>query len=241
MPFSITGLTYPALPSTDGINRAADRISSGQQINFRNDAAEAAISGRLDTALGETTVAIRNATNQISALQKGDQTLAQISSQIERIGAFAIQAGNGALTDGDREIIETQSLSLIEAASSTLQNATFNGNPLFENNGVDIEKLQIKLDELSASPLDQKTLSSLQEDISLVRAELGAEQNTIASEIESLEENRLITSSRRSDLADTDLVEEFTNLLREELQLAASIKVFNHRRLTEESIIDLLT
>ena len=242
MPFSIAGPSYPALASLDGINRASDRFSSGQRIDFRNNAADAAIAGRLDTAIGESTVLIRNATIQISATQKGEQTLRQINSQIERIAALAVQAGNGTLSESDRQILGSQSSDLINQASSTLRNATFNGNPLFETTGIDVEKLQIKLDLLldSGNPLDQKSIADIREGISSARAELGAEQNTVISQIESLENDRLIASNRRSDLSDTDFVEEFVNLLKEELQLKASIKVFNHRRLVAESIINLL-
>jgi len=243
MPFSIAGPAYPALASLDGINRAADRISSGQKIDYQNNAAEAAVSGRLDSVIGETTISIRNATNQISALQKGDQTLGQISSQIERIQELAVQSGNGALAESDREIIEKQSQSLIEQASRDLADARFNGSPLFETAGLEIADLQNKLSDLSRSgdPSDQTSLKAISEDITSLRAEIGADQNVEASRIESLENERLITSNRQSRLSDTDLAEELTNLLQQELGFKAGVEVFNHRRLAEESIINLLT
>ena len=70
MPFSIAGPSGPALPSLDGINKATDSISSGQQVNDKNNAMETAIVGRLDSAIGESTVSIRNAISQISSLQR---------------------------------------------------------------------------------------------------------------------------------------------------------------------------
>jgi len=243
MPFSIAGPSYPALPSLDGINRAADRISSGERINFQNNAAEAAIAGRHDTAIGEATIGIRNATSQISSLQTADQNLARASELIGRAQAFSVQAGNGALSDSDRDIIESQSQALITEAAETLKNATFNGNPLFGESGIDIERLQEKLDTIrdSGASLDSESLASVQESISQERAEVGARQNVVISQVDQLEQELIASRSSRSALADTDYAEEMANLLKEELIFKASVKVFNHRRIAEESIINLLT
>jgi len=66
--FLIAGPASPALPSLDGINRATDRISSGLRIDYQQNAAEAAITGRFDTAVGETTIEFRNALNQAAVI-----------------------------------------------------------------------------------------------------------------------------------------------------------------------------
>jgi flagellin len=228
----------------DGINRAADRISSGERIDYQNNAAEAAIAGRQDTAAGEATIGIRNATSQISSLQTADQNLARASELIERAQAFSVQAGNGALSDSDRDIIESQSQALVNEAAGTLENATFNGNRLFgEGSGIDIEGLQEKLDIIreSGASLDPEALASVQESISLERADVGARQNAVVSKEEQLDRELIASKSSRSALADTDYAKEMTDLIKEELIFKASVEVFNHRRLAEESIINLLT
>ncbi|MCB1647190.1 MAG: hypothetical protein KDI36_17140, partial [Pseudomonadales bacterium] len=132
MPFSIAGPASPALPSLDGINRIAQRISSGTSVEFRDNAAEAAIAGRLDTVQGERTVSVRNITDQISAAQKADDTLGYVSSLVERIQSYEVQLGNGALNQNDRSVIEDQIASDRRSARDAIQNASFNGNPLFE-------------------------------------------------------------------------------------------------------------
>lgn len=243
MPFSIAGPSFPALPSMEGINRAADRISNGQRVDFQNNAAEAAISGRFDTVIGEATVSIRNATNQISSLQKADQSLGHASALIQQAQSLSVHAGNGALSDSDLDVIEKQSQTLVEEAISTLDQASFNGNPLFGNTGIDIERLQQKLQSLrdAGKPLDQETLSDVQDEISTHRASVGAEQNAITSRIETLESELIAARGSRSSITDTDYAEEFVNLLKEEILFKANVAVFNHRRLAEQSIIDLLT
>ena len=243
MPFSIAGPSYASLPSLDGINKASDSISSGQRNDYLKNSAEAAISGRLDTAIGEETISIRNATNQISALQKADQSLGQASELIERVQALSVQSGNGALSTSDQEVIANQSQTNLNEAVDLLTDASFNGNSLFDTAGIDIESLQAKLTELrdTGAPLDQDALNDIQDSINVVRAEVGAEQNATISEVEALQEDIIINSNTRSELTDTDFAEEFTNLLKEELLFKANVEVFNHRQLAEQSIVNLLT
>lgn len=251
MPFSIAGPSGPALPSLDGINKATDSISSGQRVNYENNAAEAAITGRLDTAVGESTISIRNATNQISSLQKADQTLGQATELVERIQALSVQAGNGALSESDLDIIDKQQQGLIEDTSKLLNDAKFNGQALFAESqlseaelaesGIDIESLKAKLDSIRASGITDESLDDIQSEISLARSEIGAEQNALSSRISSLEGELQSNQESRSSISDTDFASEFAKLIQEEILFKANVKVFNHRLLAEESLINLLT
>jgi len=241
MPFSIAGPSGPALPSLDGINKASDSISSGQRANYQNNAAEAAITGRLDTALGESTIAIRNATNQISSLQKADQTLGQATELVERIQALRVQEGNGALSKSDRDIINRQQQSLIEDTTNLLDDASFNGQALFSESGINIESLKAKLDSIRNSGVTDESLESIQAEISNARSETGAEQNALRSSIDSLEGELQSTQESRSSLSDADIASEFANLIQQEILFEANVKVFNHRLLAEESLLNLLT
>tara|TARA_R110002073_G_scaffold5076_6_gene32055 strand:- start:836 stop:1597 length:762 start_codon:yes stop_codon:yes gene_type:complete len=253
MPFSIAGPASPALPSLDGINRATDRISSGLRIDYQQNAAEAAITGRFDAAAGENTVSIRNAINQTSALQKADQTLGQGTETIERIQALTVQAGNGALNSADRLAIDEESKGLLDQFAEDLARANFNGNSLFTNNGsgsaglrnegIDIEALSARLDILrqSKDSINGDQLEELQAEVSLLRANIGAELNGIESRVEQLATTGLSIESSRSRLSDADLATEMVNLIQEQIQFEASVKVFDHQRLAEESILNLLS
>ncbi|MBL4681959.1 MAG: hypothetical protein JKY88_14705 [Pseudomonadales bacterium] len=241
MPFSIAGPSGPALPSLDGINKASDSISSGQRANYQNNAAEAAITGRLDTALGESTIVIRNATNQISSLQKADQTLGQATELVERIQALRVQEGSGALSKSDKDIINRQQQSLIKDTTNLLDDANFNDQALFSESGINIESLKAKLDSLRSSGVTNESLDNIQAEISNARSEIGAEQNVLSSSIGSLEGELQSTKESRSSLSDTDFANEFANLIQQEILFEANVKVFNHRLLAEESLLNLLT
>jgi flagellin len=243
MPFSIAGPSGPALPSLDGINKATDSISSGQQASFKNNAAEAAIAGRLDSAIGESTVSIRNAINQISSLQKADQSLGQASELVERIQALGVQSNNGTLSLADRNIVNKASLSLVDDASAILKNTEFNGMPLFSDSGIDIENLKSKLESIrrSGAPISHDSLSEIENAVSTARAEIGAEQNAITSKIDQVSHEKNIQQSRQIDIIDADLASQFAELIRQELQLEANVNVFNHRIRAEESLVSLLS
>lgn len=243
MPFSIAGPASPALPSLDGINRATDRISSGLRIDYQQNAAEAAITGRFDTAAGENTISIRNAINQTSALQKADQTLGQGTAIVERIQALAVQSKNGTLNSDDQALITEESKGLLDQFADDIAHANFNGNQLFGGDGIDIEALAIKLDSLrqNMSAITSDQLEELQTEISGLRADIGAEQNTIVSQVDQLSSGSLSIESSRSRLSDTDLATEMANLIQAQIQFEASVKVFDHQRLAEESILSLLS
>ncbi|MFT5562739.1 MAG: flagellin-like hook-associated protein FlgL [Candidatus Azotimanducaceae bacterium] len=245
MPFSIAGPASPALPSLDGINRATDRISSGLRIDYQQNAAEAAITGRLDSAVGETTVEFRNALNQVSALQKADQTLGRNQELVERIQALSVQSGNGALSNDDQALIGEEIQGLLDQFADELQSANFNGNQLFGGAGIDIDALQMKLDSLrlntndvSSNPL--QALQELQSEVTELRATIGSDLNAIDGSIERLSASSLTIEGSRSRLSDVDIAIEVANLIQEQINFEASVKVFNHQRLAEESILNLL-
>jgi flagellin len=233
MPFSIAGPSSPAIPSLDGINRVAQRISSGISVDFRSNAAEAAIAGRIDSSLGETTVSIKNITDQVSSLQKADDTLGYVSDLVERAQAFEVQANNGALNDSDRDIIQRSQTDLLQEAQDVLQSATFNGQPLFTDQAS--TSLQDRLTQPDAD------LTEISDDVNSQRADLGAQQNGLASQTDQLLDRQVIDSGRLSSIQDTDFAEEIANLIKEELQFKASVAVFDRQRVAEEAVLGLLT
>ena len=249
MPFSIAGPASPALPSLDGINRATDRISSGLRIDYQQNAAEAAITGRFDAAVGESTIEIRNALNQVSALQKADHSLGQNQELIDRIQALSVQSGNGALSTDEKTLIGEEIQGLLDQFADELADANFNGNQLFDGDGIDTEALQLKLDSLrqnnrnnSSQPLHElRSLQELQSEASVLRTSIGSDISTINSHIEQLSSSSLALESRRSQLSDVDLAIEVANLIQQHINFEASVKVFNHQRLAEESIFNLLS
>ncbi|MFT4632387.1 MAG: flagellin [Candidatus Pseudothioglobus sp.] len=233
MPFSIAGPSSPAIPSLDGINRVAQRISSGISVDFRSNAAESAIAGRIDSSLGETTVSIKNITDQVSSLQKADDTLGYVSNLLERAQALEVKANSGALSDTDRDIIQRSQTNLLQEAQSTLENARFNEQPLFTDQAGSAVQ-----DKLAQS---NPNFSEIRDDLTSQRADIGAKQNGLASQANQLLDQQIIASGQLSQIQDTDFAEEIANLIKEELQFKASVMVFDRQRVAEEAVLGLLT
>jgi flagellin len=202
-------------------------------VDFRSNAAEAAIAGRIDSSLGETTVSIRNVTDQVSSLQKADDTLGYVSNLVERAQAFEVQANNGALNDSDRDIIQRSQTDLLQEAQSVLQSTSFNGQPLFTDQAS--TSLQDRLTQPDAD------LTEISDDVNSQRADLGAQQNGLTFQADQLLDRQVIDSSRLSSIQDTDFAEEIANLIKEELQFKASVAVFDRQRVAEEAVLGLLT
>ncbi len=241
MPFSIAGPASPALPSLDGINRATERISSGIRTDFQDQAAEAAIAGRLDTQIGESTIGIRNAISQSSALQQADQTLGQGKDLSERIQELAVQSNSSVLSDSDQSAIQQEAEGLINDLDRLIEQAQFNGEPLFGDNTVNVENLQDQIRQLSdGDSIDQDALSELQEELTGLQADVGAQLNGIERGINQQLDAQINLESSRSDLADTDFATEIAELIKEQFLFEASVKAFDHQRVAEESIIQLL-
>lgn len=236
MPFSIAGPASPAIPSLDGINRVAQRISSGISVEPRDNAAESAISGRLDSSIGESTVNIRNITDQISSLQRADDTLGYVSDLVERAQALDIQGNNGALSEADRATIQTSRTELLQEAVSNLDSANFNGQPLFANQAGNNLRDSLEQAISSGAPLND-----VQDQVNTLRAENGASQAGLSGQVDQLALQREVDSGRNSRISDTDLAVEMANLIREELQFKASVEVFRRDTIAKDTVLGLLS
>ncbi|MFT6117849.1 MAG: flagellin [Candidatus Azotimanducaceae bacterium] len=202
-------------------------------MDFRSNAAESAIAGRIDSSLGETTVSIKNITDQVSSLQKADDTLGYVSNLLERAQALEVKANSGALSDTDRDIIQRSQTNLLQEAQSTLENARFNEQPLFTDQAGSAVQ-----DKLAQS---NPNFSEIRDDLTSQRADIGAKQNGLASQANQLLDQQIIASGQLSQIQDTDFAEEIANLIKEELQFKASVMVFDRQRVAEEAVLGLLT
>jgi flagellin len=202
-------------------------------VDFRSNAAESAIAGRIDSSLGETTVSIKNITDQVSSLQKADDTLGYVSNLLERAQALEVKANSGALSDTDRDIIQRSQTNLLQEAQSTLENARFNEQPLFTDQAGSAVQ-----DKLAQS---NPNFSEIRDDLTSQRADIGAKQNGLASQANQLLDQQIIASGQLSQIQDTDFAEEIANLIKEELQFKASVMVFDRQRVAEEAVLGLLT
>ena len=82
--------------STNGLNDAIERMTTGFKLNHAKDnAANYSISTSLTTKLGAYTIAEENAMMGLDMVQTASDSLSLISDKLSRMRALAIQAQNG--------------------------------------------------------------------------------------------------------------------------------------------------
>lgn len=109
-------------------NNSYEKISSGMQINKASDnAAGLSISEKMRAQIRGLSQAVRNIEDGISFVQVADQGLGQINDPaLQRMRELIIQAGNGALTDDDRQMIQNELEQLKSNIDDIAHNTHFN-------------------------------------------------------------------------------------------------------------------
>jgi flagellin len=99
-----------AMMKVDRSSKASmERLSTGLRINSaKDDAAGLAISNRMTAQIRGFAVAIRNSNDGISMAQTAEGALGQVGDMLQRMRELAVQAGNGAMSDADRQSLQLE-------------------------------------------------------------------------------------------------------------------------------------
>jgi len=170
-------------------------------------------------------------------------------------------AGNGALTDSDRVALQEEVSQLQTQISETFENATFAGKPLFDGEQVSFQVGPDANTTQSVTPsdggiasviagIDISTQAGAQaaidisdqaaEEINAQRAELGAFQNTLASTIKGLGNQRENIAASQSRIEDTDYAKSVSDQVANDILSQASVALRGQANRSAESILGLL-
>lgn len=131
------------LLSSNELDRATARLSSGKRINSAaDDAAGLAISNRMTSQVRGLEQAIRNANDGVSLIQVAEGALSETSNMLQRIRELSIQASNGIYSNGDRATLNAEVKQLLSQVDLIAQNTEFNGKPLLNGQSRQVD-LQI--------------------------------------------------------------------------------------------------
>lgn len=124
--------------SGSALDRASERLSSGQRINSaKDDAAGLAISNRMTSQVRGLDQAIRNANDGVSLVQTAEGALQEVTNILQRMRELSVQSANGIYNETDRNTLnaEVKQLKLeLDRISST---TSFNGQPLLDGTMAD--------------------------------------------------------------------------------------------------------
>jgi flagellin len=208
-----------------------EKLASGKKINSAADGAAAQqIIDRLTTQVEGNRQSISNAYDGISLAQVAESGLSGINNDVNRIRELSVQAGNGILSDGDRQAIQAEVTQLQENISQTIEQTDFAGKQLLTSDGnIDFQvganagqKIAVGTQDVAAGLSDilnvdlstaagaEDALAAADEASAFVgeaQAELGATQNGLESAARNLSQSDVNLSAARSRIQDTDFAQ----------------------------------
>jgi len=221
-------------------NKTLSALSSGDNlIQSANDAASLAISEKLLALVSGSGQAIQNSNESIGMIQIADGALAGIEDNLQRVNELTLQAANGTLSSGDREIIQQEIDALLESSDGIASSTNYNGINLLDGtggsnsdgtfitqSGPDVGNTQsFQVGDMRTNSLvgsidvttdagRQAAFSSIDdamESLSGTRAELGASQNALMSSIRNTSLSQINAASAASQMRDVDFALESAN------------------------------
>ena len=254
--------------SSDNLNTAFERLSSGFRINSAaDDAAGLQISDRMTTQIQGLNQAVRNANDGISLAQTIEGALEETTSALQRIRVLAIQSQNGVNSDADRLALQKEVEALKSEMTRVAQVSEFNGVNVLDgtfdanflvgaNAGQSINVNMVKTNGFGFSGLfgtfnlsvgtEADAAASLVEidnalsTINGSRADLGAVQNRFESTIRNLSNISENITSARSRIRDTDFAAETAELTRSQIIQQASTAILSQANQRPQAALSLL-
>ena len=204
-----------------------EKLASGKKINGAADGAAAQqIIDRLTSQIEGNRQAISNVYDGISLTQIAEGGLEGISNDTSRIRELTLQAGNGILSDVDRQAIQEEITQLQGNISQTIEQTTFAGQPLLSNDGnISLQAgadagqyIGITTNDVAGNLSGLLSIDITSGDIASAldatdaaidaiggyRAEFGAAQNILAGTISNLTESDINSNAARSRIQDLD-------------------------------------
>src|SRR5690606_27375890 len=119
--------------SGSALDRATERLSSGNRINSaKDDAAGLAISNRMTSQVRGLDQAIRNANDGVSLIQTAEGALQESTNILQRMRELSVQSANGIYSDADRKTLQAEVKQLQAELTRISETTTFNGQKLLD-------------------------------------------------------------------------------------------------------------
>jgi len=246
------------MKSQSSLQTSMERLSSGLRINSaKDDAAGQAIANKMTSEIRGLTQAQRNANDGISLAQTAEGALNQVNDNLQRIRELTVQAENGTNSTEDIASIQAEITARTEEIDRVIDEATFNGNDLFDGAGTSFS-IQVGSRDAQAIDVDiaasgdfrpadttlgTMTLAEIDTAIGNVdeaRSGLGAIQNRLESAIDNISTTVSNLSAARSRIEDADYAVEVSNMTRAQILQQAGTSVLAQANQVPQSVLSLL-
>lgn len=119
--------------SGNALDRATERLSSGNRINSaKDDAAGLAIGNRMTSQVRGLDQAIRNANDGVSLIQTAEGALQESTNILQRMRELSVQSANGIYNDADRQTLNAEAQQLKSELDRIAETTSFNGRALLD-------------------------------------------------------------------------------------------------------------
>ncbi len=251
-------------------NRSLEKLSSGSRIvRAADDAAGLAISEKLKAHIRSMRQAERNANDGISLVQVAEGGMNEVGNILTRMRELSIQSASDTIGDTERGFINKEIKGLKEEIDRIALSTEFNGRKLLDGNAeaLDIQvgiknndfedrfkfnakNLTSTLDALGLTQIDNATKEASQQNLEMLdkaitrinenRSELGALQNRLQSTINNLGIYRENLSAANSRIRDTDVAEETSELMKNNILTQATVSVLGQANQNSQVALKLL-
>ena len=245
------------------IKSSYSKLASGRRIvSAKDDAAGLAIGTRMNAQMVSLGQSMRSASDGISMLRTAEGAQSQISDNLTRMKELSVQAANGTLSDADRASIQQEIDGLKAEIDRISEGTEFNDQALLDGSyettidvgneeGIDVTIEDTGTESLSVDSVDVSTsqgahdaiesIDAAIDQVSAMRASLGAMENRITSSLENMRTEYKNTAEAHSRIMDTDVAEETANLTRFQLLQQSSVNMLaNMNRISPMSVHSLL-
>lgn len=119
--------------SGNSLDRATERLSSGNRINSaKDDAAGLAIGNRMTSQVRGLDQAIRNANDGVSLIQTAEGALQESTNILQRMRELSVQSANGIYNNADRDTLNAEAQQLKAELDRIADTTSFNGRTLLD-------------------------------------------------------------------------------------------------------------
>jgi flagellin len=119
--------------SGNALDRATERLSSGNRINSaKDDAAGLAIGNRMTSQVRGLDQAVRNANDGVSLIQTAEGALQESTNILQRMRELSVQSANGIYSDADRNTLNAEVQQLKQELDRIAETTSFNGRALLD-------------------------------------------------------------------------------------------------------------
>jgi flagellin len=252
------------------MNKALEKLSSGQRINRAgDDAAGLAISENLKAQIKGLGQAERNAEDGISLVQIAEGSLGEVSNILIRLRELSVQAASDTIGTTERKFLNVEFEQLTSEIDRIANSTEFNRVPLLNGTGavfdiqigtrndpisdrltfdassadVNVAALGLNLASVSDKISAQNSLTSIDQaiiSVSGIRADFGALQNRLQSTVNNVQVSIENLASANSRVRDTDIAAETAELTKQNILMQAGTSVLSQANSSTNNALSLI-